>query len=127
MKKEDKTFEDLIELILDQAERYLQELGEFFPYASVLNKNNELVTLGIYSDEKLFNAKIAIDKIQTEIINKIDKGEIIYGAIGIDGFINATNDNVVLIKVTDNGVDWHQKHFVYSIVDGLVQLDRIIL
>lgn len=124
MKNKNKIFEDLIKLMLDQAERYLQELGEFFPYGSVVNKDNELVTLGIYSDEKLFNAKIAIDKIQTEIINKFDNAEIIYGAIGIDGFINATNENVVFIKVTDNGVDWHQKHFVYSLDNGIVQLDR---
>lgn len=122
----DKTFEDLIELMLSQAKRFLEELGEFFPYASVLDSQKQLSTLGIYDDKTDFDANKAIEIFEGEIKKRIDNGEILLGAIGINGFVRAENKNVILLKVTNDGIEWHDRDFTYDIENGKVQIEKYI-
>lgn len=122
----DKTFEDLIELMLSQAEKFLEELGEFFPYASVLNSKKELSSLGVFDDKDDFNAKEAIDIFEKEIKKRIDNKEILLGAIGINGYIRVENRDVILLKVTNDGITWHERDFTYNIKNGKVEIEKYI-
>ncbi|MFW0739949.1 hypothetical protein [Flavobacterium sp. T12S277] len=121
----DKTFDDLIELMLLQAQKFLEELGEFFPYASVLSSEGELSTLGIYNDDDSdFNAKKAIDIFQNNIKKEIENGSILIGAIGIDVLIKETNENAIMVKATDDGIKWHDRNFLYTIKDKIVEIEK---
>jgi hypothetical protein len=121
----DKTFDDLIELMLLQAQKFLEELGEFFPYASVLSSERELSTLGIYNDDDNdFNAKKAIDIFQNNIKKEIENGSILIGAIGIDVLIKETNENAIMVKATDDGIKWHDRNFLYTIKDKIVEIEK---
>ena len=124
MNKQNKKFDDLVDLMLSQAKEFLKEMGEFFPYGSVLLANKELSTIGIYNDDdNRFNTNKAIEIFTNHIKEGINKGEILVGAIGIDGFIKENNKNVVMIKVTDDGIKWHSRNYSYTIVNNIVQIE----
>lgn len=121
----DKTFDDLIEIMLLQAQKFLEELGEFFPYASVLSSEGELSTLGIYNDDDNdFTAKKAIDIFQNNIKKEIENGSVLIGAIGIDVSIKETNENAIMIKATDDGIKWHDRNFLYTIKNKVVEIEK---
>lgn len=125
MDNKNKTFDDLIDLMLLQAQKFLEDMGEFFPYASVLSSNEELSTLGIYNDiDDDFNAKKAIDIFSDNIKKDIDNGNILIGAIGIDVLLNEPNKNGIMIKATDNGVKWHERVFPYKIQNNIVEIEK---
>ena len=124
MDNSNKTFDDLIDLMLSQAKRFLEEMGEFFPYGSVLKSDTTLGTLGVYNDDDVdFNATKAIDIFSNNIIKSIKNNEILLGAIGIDVTVNGT-ENAIMIKVTNDGEEWHEKYFSYSIKDNIVEIER---
>ncbi|PZX91847.1 hypothetical protein DOS84_18675 [Flavobacterium aquariorum] len=123
----DKTFDDLIDLMLIQAQKFLEELGEFFPYASVLSSEGELSTLGIYNDDDSdFTAKKAIDVFQNNIQKEIENGSVLIGAIGIDVLIKETNENAIMVKATEDGIKWHERNFLYTIKDNVVEIEKYI-
>lgn len=125
MDNKDKTFDDLIELMLLQAQSFLEEIGEFFPYASVLSSEGELSTLGIYNDDDNdFTAKKAIDIFQNNIKNEIEKGTVSIGAIGIDVLIRETNQNAIMVKASHDGIKWHERNFLYTINDNVVEIEK---
>lgn len=63
-----KAFNDLINIMLDQAKVFLGELGEFFPYGSVLTADCTIETLGIINDDDPdFNAEKAISVFQIKL------------------------------------------------------------
>jgi hypothetical protein len=125
MDNNDKTFDDLIELMLLQAQNFLEEIGEFFPYASVLSSEGELSPLGIYNDnDSDFTAKKAIDIFQNSIKKEIENGSILIGAIGIDVLIKETNENAIMVKATDDGIKWHDRNFLYTIKNKVVEIEK---
>ncbi|MEO6176915.1 MAG: hypothetical protein ABIP27_17310 [Flavobacterium circumlabens] len=120
-----KTFDDLIDLMLLQAQKFLEEIGEFFPYASVLSSDEELTTIGIYNDsDNDFNAKKAINIFQNNIQKEIENGSVLIGAIGIDVLIKETNENAIMVKVTDDGIEWHERNFLYTIKNNVVEIEK---
>lgn len=124
MSKESKNFDSLIELMLFQAQKFLEEMGEFFPYASVLTSSKELSTIGIFNDDDdNFNAQKAIDIFTNKIKQGIDSGEILIGAIGVDVLLKESNQNAIMVKVTDNGVKWHNRNFIYKITNNRVEIE----
>ncbi|MFW0739996.1 hypothetical protein [Flavobacterium sp. T12S277] len=127
MDNNDKTFDDLIELMLLQAQKFLEEIGEFFPYASVLSSEGELSTLGIYNDDDSdFTAKKAIDIFQNNIKKEIEEGTVSIGAIGIDVLIKETNQNAIMVKASHDGIKWHERNFLYTISDNVVEIEKYI-
>lgn len=127
MDNKDKTFDDLIELMLLQAQSFLEEIGEFFPYASVLSSEGELSTLGIYNDDDNdFTAKKAIDIFQNNIKKEIEEGTVSIGAIGIDVLIKETNQNAIMVKASHDGIKWHERNFLYTISDNVVEIEKYI-
>ncbi len=124
MENSDKTFDDLIDLMLSQAKKFLEEMGEFFPYGSVLKSDTTLTTLGIYNDDdKDFNATKAIDVLSNDIKKSINNNEILIGAIGIDVVING-NENAIMIKATNDGEKWYERCFSYTLRDDIVEIER---
>lgn len=124
MENSDKTFDDLIDLMLSQATKFLEEMGEFFPYGSVLKSDNTLGTLGIYNDnDDDFNAIKAIGILSDDIKKSIHNNEVLIGAIGIDVTVNG-NENAIMIKVTNDGDKWQERCFLYTFKDNIVIIQR---
>lgn len=124
----EKTFDDLIALMIYQAQTFLQEAGEFFPYASVLAKNNSLETVGIMNtDEEDFDALKAIAVFENKIAEQIKSGEIFIGAIGVDVIISETKQNALMIKASDDGVKWHERSYPYYFLDGKVFINDPVI
>ena len=124
MENNNKTFDDLIDLMLSQATRFLEEMGEFFPYGSILKSDTTLGTLGVYNDDDDdFNATKAIDIFSNDIKKSINNNEILIGAIGIDVVING-NENAIMIKATNDGEKWHERCFPYTLKDNIVEIQR---
>lgn len=119
-------FEDLIEFMLSEAEKFLEELGEFFQFASVLNSKKELSSIGIYDDHEDFDALKAIRLFEQGIKKKFDNDEILLAAIDINGYIRSNNKDVILIKVTNDGVTWYERNFSNEIENGKVKIEKYI-
>lgn len=125
MVNKNNTFDDLIDFMLLQAKTFLEDMNEFFPYASVLTSEGELSTVGIFNDDDVdFNAKKAIDILQSKIKSDIENGIIVIGTIGIDVLIKETNVNAIMIKATEDGIKWHDRNFVYNVNDKIVKILR---
>ncbi|WP_286920175.1 hypothetical protein [Flavobacterium sp. UBA4197] len=104
-----KAFNDLINIMLDQAKVFLGELGEFFPYGSVLTADCTIETLGIINDDDPdFNAEKAISVFSDKIVKEIENDKILIGAIGIDVLLKESGQNAIMIKATDDGIKWHE-------------------
>lgn len=113
-----KTFNNLIEIMLLQAKTFLNEMGEFFPYGSVLTNKQTIKTIGLYNDEKELTATEGIDILSTDITKSIESGDVLIGAIGIDVIISDSKENGLMIKATDDGTVWHERTYAYHLVDG---------
>lgn len=119
-----KAFNDLINIMLDQAKVFLGELGEFFPYGSVLTADCTIETLGIINDDDPdFNAQKAISVFSDKIVKEIENDKILIGAIGIDVLLKESGQNAIMIKATDDGIKWHERCFPYSIKNKAVDID----
>ena len=112
-----KTFDDLLNIMLVQAETFLNEMGEFFPYGSVLTSDQKIKTVGIYNDKEEMNAQKGIDILTKNIIESLEAKEILIGAIGIDVIISETKSNGLMIKASDDGEKWHERTYSYDIID----------
>ncbi|THD32378.1 MAG: hypothetical protein DI588_07090 [Flavobacterium johnsoniae] len=113
-----KTFDDLLNIMRVQAKVFLDEMGEFFPYGSVLTNKQTIDTLGLYNDEKELTVTEGIDILSNYIIKSIQCGDILIGAIGIDVVISNSKESGLMIKATEDGIKWHERTYAYQMING---------
>jgi hypothetical protein len=82
----------LIETTLSQAKYFLNEADEFFPFATVIDKNNAVKPTGIYFGEENPSSETVLQLLEEAIQKGILNGNYRAGAIGIDIFITTSED-----------------------------------
>ncbi len=124
MNKEN-TFEDLIDFMFLQAEKYLLDLKEFFPFASAINSKKEIISIGIFDDDINFDANKAIEVFSVEISKRIAEGELLLASIAINGYVKSEDKDVILLRFTNNGLEWHERYFTYYFSKNKVVIDKV--
>ncbi|MBC7411369.1 MAG: hypothetical protein H7331_02810 [Bacteroidia bacterium] len=74
----------LLSPIVKQAENFLIEFDEFYPFAYAVNSLNEIKSIGVYLDNEMPTSEEVLSFLTIVIKEGILKGEYIYAAICLD-------------------------------------------
>ncbi|WP_222536961.1 hypothetical protein [Pedobacter polysacchareus] len=78
------SIEDLISLIKEQVQTFLLDGGEFYPFGTCIDKNDQLVPVSAYLDGEFPSSLELISMLEKRFREKVEKGEYKVAAIIID-------------------------------------------
>ena len=78
------SIEDLISLIKEQVQTFLLDGGEFYPFGTCIDKNDQLVPVSAYLTEEFPSPIALISILENSFREKVEKGELKVAAIIID-------------------------------------------
>jgi hypothetical protein len=113
-----ETYIDIIvKSSIKRATAFLNDAQEFYPFGSIIDKDGEIIPVGFYDEREFLPSKEIIEILEKELLKSIQIEESKAVAIGVDVFINNNGEkkNALLIKISENGIDWIEKYFIYSI------------
>lgn len=98
--------ERLIEVIKQQAEVFLLDAGEFFPFGTYINNKNQIVPFSAYIEDinDRPESQPLIDMLEKGIQTRLKNGECVVGALAYDVLIHENQEkcDAVLIRIYDN-------------------------
>jgi hypothetical protein len=116
--------ETLIRIIKQQAEVFLLDAGEFFPFGTYIGPEDNIVPFSVYIEDENDRpeSQPLIEMLQTSIKKKLTKGECLAGALAYDIFIkeNGEKFDAIMIHIFDANNDY-EKPFKYYINENHVE------
>ena len=115
----DKT-EILIKIIKQQAEIFLLNMGEFFPFGTYIGQQNNIVPFSVYIEDEDDRpaSQPLIELFEKNIKNGLAKGEYLIGALAYDIFIRENDEkfDAIMIHIfdTDNDYEMPFKYYVHE-------------
>jgi hypothetical protein len=113
----------LIKVIKQQAEAFLLDAGEFFPFGTYINSKNEVVPFSAYIEDENDRPKSQplIDMLEEGIQTRINNGKCIVGAVAYDVFIHENQEKfeAIVIRIFEND-NFVERCFKYSIHENHV-------
>ncbi len=91
--------EKLINITIDQAEFFLKDAKEFYPFATVYTNDAEFKPVSINSEENNPKSNIVLEELEKEIIAEFRKGDYLAVALGSDVYLNIENRKVTAIEI----------------------------
>jgi hypothetical protein len=88
------SIEDLISLIKEQVQTFLLDGGEFYPFGTCIDKNDQFVPVSAYLDGEFPSSLELISMLEKSFKEKVEKGEYKVAAIVID------------VTVKENGIGY---------------------
>lgn len=113
-------YERLIHAIKQQAEIFLLDAREFFPFGSCVGRENEIIPIAAYIDDKddRPESQQLIEMLENGINKGLTTGDYITGALAFDSLINEDGKkyDAVMIRIfeNDNMIEKHFKYFVHE-------------
>jgi len=89
----------LITIIRSQAELFLKEMGEFFPFGTYINGKGIIVPVGAFTEEENPASIDLINMLSNYIHNKLIEGDCTIAAIAIDSIIRENGQAFDAIEV----------------------------
>ena len=112
-------FKKIIDAIVVQARGFLEEMGEFYPFGTMIDANGKIYPMGIFIEDDNPPSNILIEMLEKQIVEGITSGVYIMGSIGIDIYLNPENgkkDNAIEIRTLMQGKDnWGYVYLPYNI------------
>ena len=115
--------EKLARVLKQQAEIFLLDAKEFYPFGTYINAKDEIVPVGAYVGEEHPPSQDVIDLLERGVTKKMQNRECKMGAIALDIYINENNEkhNAIEIRFFEPGKEVYKKHFRYLIKDTCVE------
>ena len=115
--------EKLIDVLKPQAEVFLLDAKEFYPFGTYINMKDEIVPVGAYTGEEHPPSQDVIDLLERGFTKKLQNEECKIGVIALDIYINEYNEKYDAIEVRffEPGKEVYKKHFRYLIKDTCVE------
>jgi hypothetical protein len=85
----------LVKNILDQANHYLNDAGEFYPFGAAISSQGELTPIGVYLENDFPKSNEVLEILENVIRKWIEDDEYKVAAVGIDVFIKSNRDGEV--------------------------------
>lgn len=79
---------DLVQTILAQAKLFLEDADEFYPFGTVLTKENELKPCGVFLEEDCPSSSHVFSLLESAILKGIAANQYLSAAIGLDVLLN---------------------------------------
>jgi hypothetical protein len=116
--------ETLIRYIKLQAEVFLLNAQEFFPYGTGIGKDNNIISIAAYIEDVNDRPESAplIEMLERNIKIGIAKGDFLIGALAYDIFITENEEkfDAIMICIYEND-NFEKRHFKYYIHDSYVE------
>jgi len=94
-KPENEKSELLKNNILAQTKYYLEDANEFFPFGAVIDKNDRLKPISIYSEKDIPDSQVLHDQLKVALKKGLKNGDYLIAAIAIDVYINNSLNNEI--------------------------------
>ena len=78
--------------ILSQAKYFLDDAGEFYPFATVIDGNKNIKPVGIYFGKENPDPTEVLKRLEDTIRKGIERKDYICAAIGVDIYINVKKE-----------------------------------
>lgn len=113
----------LIRNIKLQAEIFLLDAHEFFPFDTYISSENEIVSLSAYIEDvdDRPESQPLIDMLERGIRTRLDDGECIIGALAYDILVNEDQKkfDAIMIRIYEND-NFVERYFKYDIHENHV-------
>ena len=120
---EKENINKIINSLKQQAELFLLDAGEFYPFGTYINMKNEIVPVGAYSENDRPLSSELIDLLEKGFKDDIQKGDCKLGALAID--VSVKEDNKVYdaleIRFFEPKTEIYKKYFKYEIKGNSVE------
>ena len=115
--------ETLIKSIKQQAEVFLLDAREFFPFATYIDNKNGVVPFSAYIEDENDRSvsQPLIDMLERGIRTRINSGKCIIGALAYDVVMTKNHEkfDVMVIRIYEND-KFVERYFKYDIYEGYV-------
>lgn len=131
MEEERKIELQLISSVLDQAELFLNDAGEFYPFATAIDQERRVIPMSVFLNDDIPNTIEMVSKLEEVIKDSIQHQQYKCAAIGLDVRITETQYDqqvyfdAVQIRLIQNG-NWYVHNFIYSNDSGKFIIERNI-
>jgi hypothetical protein len=110
---------------LEQGLFYLENVNEFYPFGTIVDKNGKIVPISVQTDSAHPEPVELINLLEVEINNRLQSRDIMAGVIGVDVYINLPHKPDKRVSAIElRGIDisglsfnWYKP---YVIVDEVV-------
>ena len=111
--------ESLLKNIFFQAETYLQEIGEFAPFASVLKESGDITPIGIYDNSEIINSSKMIQDLKKHIS---EGNSIKLAAIASNVSIkkDELEKTAIMIETSNDLKNWNKNYYSYKIANNKI-------
>lgn len=90
----------LTNLVLSQAKLFLDDAGEFFPFATAIDKNNNIKPVGVFFENDNPNSSEVFNFLEKVVRQNLSNGVYISAAIGLDVYITNNGEKRTAIQIT---------------------------
>lgn len=122
----EKMKERIIDCLKDQAKLFLQEMGEFYPFGTSIDKNNELHPISVYMEEEIPNVDKMLIELEKGLSFYLKNGEYILAALCVEVFISKNGNKMDAIQIRffdkDNQIGTY--NYFYRIENKDVVIDK---
>jgi hypothetical protein len=115
-----ESMEVLVKVIKQQAEVFLLDAGEFFPFGTCIGKDNAIMPIAVYIEDENDRpeSKPMMEILENNIKNGLVNGDYMIGALAYDVFVHENEEKfdaiVVRIYENDNFVETPFKYRIYE-------------
>jgi len=113
----------VIHILKQQAEVFLLDAGEFYPFGTYINMQNKIIPVGTYSENDRPSSLDVIDLIEKAFKDNIQKGDCKVAAMAINVSIKENNKSCDAIEMRffEADKEVYKKYFKYEIKENSVE------
>src|SRR5580698_474647 len=118
----EKDIHKIITRLKQQAELFLLDAMEFFPFGTYINKKDEIVPVGAYFENDRTPSLEVIDLLEKGLKDHIKKGDCKIAGIAIDVRIseNSATYDAIEMRFYEPNKEVYKKYFQYKIKENSV-------
>jgi hypothetical protein len=125
-----ETIKALTDTVLSQAVFFLNDADEFYPFGSVIDKDQKIKPVGIYFGEEYPDSTDVLNRLEDAIKEGITKKDYLSAAIGLDVYINTKIENRIEKRTAlelrlYNNDTYTTSYFLYFKKDGKYTLEPL--
>jgi hypothetical protein len=115
--------EKLVRVLKQQAEAFLLDAREFYPFGTYINMKDEIVPVGAYTGKEHPPSQDVIDVLERGFAKKLQNGECRIGAIALDISVieNDKKYDAIEVRFFEPGKVVYKQYFRYLIKDTCVE------
>jgi len=120
---EKENIDKIINALKQQAELFLLNADEFYPFGTYINKKGAVIPVGAYFENDKTPSLEIIDLIEKAFNDHLQKGDCKIAAIAIDVTVKENNETYDAVEMRFFEVDKevYKKYFKYEVKENTVQ------